>query len=99
MPNGFREMMKTTTLLLFAFGDFMLLTFIFSTQIFRSTVNQSVSYSVPHLKVNFTLTDLAGRILIQSTRPELDISGLPTGMYLLRMRAGRAQSSIRVLKQ
>ena len=53
----------------------------------------------PHLKVNFTLTDLTGQILLQSTRPELDISGLPTGMYLLRMRAGRAQFSIRVLKQ
>lgn len=62
-----------------------------------------ISRPVPGKPGTFQLTDLNGRVLIQQrvmgTLSEQDLSGLPGGVYLLRLDAEGHQATYRILKQ
>ena len=67
----------------------------------RSSVQIELEVASP-LPVQLQLYDIAGRLLLRdefSKKTELDLNGLETGLYLLRLKQGNRQAVRRLLKE
>ena len=58
----------------------------------------SIQIAAP-LQGNATLSDMAGRVLLQSASQQLDVSRLPKGIYLLQYQSGGTRIAEKIVKE
>ncbi|WP_187261090.1 T9SS type A sorting domain-containing protein [Pontibacter beigongshangensis] len=77
-----------------------------STEIYPNPTADKItlSYKQPGSQATLQITDIAGRIVFEKQLPyavqqqELDLSNFPAGLYMLRLRAGNAVSTTKIMK-
>lgn len=73
--------------------------------IFPNPSNGEFNYEIGDMPgdIEMTVTDMAGKIITQATITEktgtIDLSGHENGVYVLKLKAGDAESSIRLVKK
>ena len=65
--------------------------------IFPNPASETIHVSLPntHYPLRITITDISGRVILQTTQTEISVSHLAKGLYFVRMELSGGESVVR----